>query len=858
MADLRPHSRAPRCPPPRPGHMSTVAVVARLEPNQGGIVEPELLALATSGATTVVGLMATEGWTAVRLRVAALLRRAGMAQEDEERVQIELDEEHREATAARDCGTPAVIADLEAVWRSRLRILLREDPAAAIALRELIAANPPGAVHNTIIGGDSHQAVDVQVRGPVVQARDITGGFHVHQPVTRERMIPRQLPPTPASFTNRFDDLRALDALRSEREPSVGQVIVLSGPGGVGKTALVSRWLRGREEEFPDGQLYVDLGCHSLREPPSLGEVLGYLLRALGRTVEPAALAERAALWRSVTADLRFAVMVDSASTAAEVRALLPNAPGSLVVAVSRHRLSGLAVDGAKFRQLGVLDERAAAELFSRGVGRVRAEREGSAVREIVSLCAGLPLAICLAAARLASRPGQPVASVANALSSGVGPLEALKAEGAPTVQAVLDESYRALTPDVARVYRCLGLLPAALFDAALVSAACGLPNSEAERLLDALVEVSLLEMAGADSYRFHDLVRLHAVQQGKAEETISARAETLRRHVDWCLAMATAAEERLTPSHRTLERTYRFPPSFVASFADERAALAWLETHKQSLMATVRRAAEAGWDAAAWQLVDAMWPMFLRLRLYDSWIEAHEIGLGAARRSQDAAGQARMLTSGGIGLRSSGRYDEATDWFSQALDQARLEGNLRDEAQALNGLGSSHRGAGRVAQAEECYSGALLLREAIGYRRGAALSRLRLGELALNQGSFEQAIDYLGRAHADLAAEHDTYDATRARSLLGFALAQQGQREAGIRELNLALAEFDASGSSFWRARTQEMLGQIAEQEGDVAAARGFYGSSMQTYASINPMDRRRAEERLHNLESESEDAPR
>lgn len=136
-------------------------------------MEAELAALAASGATTVVGLMATDGWNAVRSKVTALLRRGCRAQDDVDRVEDELERERVEVTAARDGGDPTAVADLEAVWRTRLRRLLHEDPAAAAALRDLIAEHSPapGTVRNTITGGEFHQAV--------IQTGRIDGGIHL-------------------------------------------------------------------------------------------------------------------------------------------------------------------------------------------------------------------------------------------------------------------------------------------------------------------------------------------------------------------------------------------------------------------------------------------------------------------------------------------------------------------------------------------------------------------------------------------------------------------------------------------------------------------------------------------------------
>ncbi|MGP4114774.1 tetratricopeptide repeat protein [Streptomyces sp. 4N509B] len=671
--------------------------------------------------------------------------------------------------------------------------------------------------------------------------------------------MPRQLLPVPAHFTGRETDLDALDDVWNRRNPASPLVIVVTGPGGVGKTALVSRWLGDRSGEFPDGQLYADLRGFAPGTPPSAAEVLGMLLRAFGETEVPASVPELTARWRSVTSGLRFALMLDNAATAAQVRTLLPSAPGSLVVVTSRLRLTGLVADGATFHPLGLLDDGAAVELLSRSVGRERVEREQTEAHEVVRLCAFLPLAVCLAGARLAARPEQPLTSLVASLSRGLGRLAALSGaallaeEDTPTMQSVLDESYAALRPEVARLYRCLGVLPVTEFDAALTAAASGLDEADADVLLDVLVEVNLLEAVGPDRYRFHDLVRLHAEQRGRAEEAAPVREEWLRRLVDWCLARATAAEALLAPQHRTMPREYLFEPATPAPFTEEREALTWMKHRHESLMAVLRAADAAGWDRAVWQMVDAMWPSFLRQRAYDSWIEGHGLAAEAARRDGHRAAESRMLTSGGKGLRMAGRPEEAVPWLTRALQLAREDNDPLNEAQALSALGSCHRVVGRLAAASELYEQALALREAAGNRRQTALARLRLGEVASEEGRYGDAVEYLRRARTDLLAERDRYDAPRARALLGFALGHGGNdaaRRAGESELRGALTEFEAAGSEFWQGRTWELMGELAEDCGDAPAARDCLGRAGAIYGRLSRAEAQRVTESLRRLE--------
>ncbi|MGW8376607.1 tetratricopeptide repeat protein [Streptomyces sp. ODS28] len=722
------------------------------------------------------------------------------------------------------------------------------DPSVATELRRWARLHGTGgtlpaddaARQSSVIGGAA------RVHGPVVQARDITGGVHLHAATRPDRPVPRQLPPERGHFVNREEDECALDRLRAGRPAGAPQLLVVSGTAGVGKTALVARWLRAHAEEFPDGQLYADLGAHAAAGPVEPGDVLEQFLRALGADTVPGALPERAALWRSLTSDLRVALMLDDAFTAAQVRPLLPASPHSLVVAVGRSHLTGLLVDGAALHQLDVLAPDAAVELLARGGGGDRVGRDLGAARDVVALCACLPLAVCLAAAQLAVHPRQPVAQLAGALSHGPGPLEALRSEGEAGVRAALDESYRLLPPVEAAVYRRLGVLPSPEYDLDMAAAAGGVPPGETVLAVRSLVEANLLEETGRGTYRFHDLVRAHAGQRALAEDSEGERQETVRRFADWCLHTATAAESLLSPSHRTLPRTYAEPPEPGTGFEDSAAALSWLKTHRDALMGALRHSAEAGWDSTCWQLADAMWPLFLRLRPADLWVEAHELGLAAARRAGDRAGENRMLTSGGAGLRNAGRHTEAAEWYAQALRHAEEDGGAREQAQALNGLGNAHLRTGRLDAAESAFSRALALRESIGYVRGAALSRVCLGETAQARGDEEAAVAFFTRARAELLKEGDAYDAARALALLGQARSDGGDPAGGAAHLRQALEDFRALGSRHWEARALEMLGRAAWQSGDQDAARDSYAQALALYRQFSPADAERLDERL------------
>ncbi|MFD0804354.1 AAA family ATPase, partial [Streptomonospora algeriensis] len=183
--------------------------------------------------------------------------------------------------------------------------------------------------------------------GAVVQAGAVHGDLHVHSSFAPE--IPRQIPLAPRNFIDRETETDRLGAAATAaRDDGAPRVVVLSGPGGVGKTALATSFLHAAADSFPDGLLYADLRGFAGDGPVDPAGVLDGFLRTLHTSPARIALdpAGRAAQFRSRTAGCRMAFLLDNAASAAQVRMLLPGAGDHLVLVTTRLRLAGLAADG--------------------------------------------------------------------------------------------------------------------------------------------------------------------------------------------------------------------------------------------------------------------------------------------------------------------------------------------------------------------------------------------------------------------------------------------------------------------------------------------------------------------------------
>jgi hypothetical protein len=346
---------------------------------------------------------------------------------------------------------------------------------------------------------------------------------------------PSQLPPVVGDFVGRTDLVRQIEQLLAADQGVA--VVALSGPPGVGKTALAVHAAHQLAERFSDGQLYVDLhGATAGLRPLAPLEVLGRFLRALGVDAGgiPAELEEASGLFRSRVAGRRVLVVLDNALDAVQVAALLPASPGCGVLVTSRRVL--VALNGARHLRLEVLAREEALELLGRLAGRERVAVEPEAVAELARLCGYLPLALRIAGVRLAARPAWPVRVLADRLADAQGALDELEVAEIG-VRASFQVSYQQLSdsPDAldraaAEAFGVLGVLDGPEVGVPVVARLLDRAEKETERVLERLADAQLLETPAPSRYRLHDLVRLYARELARHQHPKPERAAALSR----------------------------------------------------------------------------------------------------------------------------------------------------------------------------------------------------------------------------------------------------------------------------------------------------------------------------------------
>jgi tetratricopeptide (TPR) repeat protein len=662
----------------------------------------------------------------------------------------------------------------------------------------------------------SHNLVPGTVSGHVVQAGLVSGDLHVHSPAARAGVPPpRQIPVPPPHFTDRRDEVAAVAAAAAGA--STGLVVVC-GAGGMGKTALATRALGQLAGRFPGGLFYASLGAFAAGGPAGPVSVLGGWLRAAGISPRaiPAGVEEAAAMWRSATATCPVGVLADDAASARQVRALVPAA--GLAVVTSRHRLAELAADGARLILLGPLPAAAATDLAAQIAGR---PTDPAALAALASACGGIPLAIAAAAGQAAARPHLPLQAIADSLASGRRQVATTTRSPHPEITMSLDSSYDQLDPGTARACRLLALCPGPTFTLPTAAALLGTDTGTAAGLTGDLVTASLLDEEAGGRFRFHDLIRAHALDLAHQHDGQATQDAAVAAAVDWYLLQSARADLAVMPLRLRHAPIYHRARAHPAWPGGAEVALAWLETEQPNLAAAQQAAARLGLHTLAWQFGDTMWGQIAYHHDHGIWPSVYGQALASARACGDPLARYMARIRLAMYHRATGQPGQAREHAADALAAAQAIGNRDAQASACEHTGLACLDDGDPAAAAHWSEQGLdLYALAGGNTRGEGLLHRNLGRAHTALGNYHRAAGHFAAALDAFTTIGDTH--LQAATLIGAAEVHQaqGSPERAVTTLQQALPLTTAEASPFLRGRVLTALAAALSDTGDTVTA--------------------------------------
>lgn len=675
------------------------------------------------------------------------------------------------------------------------------------------------------------------------------------------QLVPRLLPADLPFFAGRENELDEARRLLGEEGPCPVTLLV-TGPAGVGKTAFAVRTGHLLASRFPDGQLYADLRGFG-DEPAEPFTVLGTFLRALGipgGTV-PAELTGRVHLYRTLLAGQRMLVVLDNAASVQQVSDLLPSGVRCATIITSRTTMAELA---GRRLPMGVLDPATGLDLLREMLGRDRIDAESGAARSIVETCGGLPLAVWVAGARLAARPHWPLAKVARALADEQSKLDEL-AVGHIAVRASLELTYQQMATPTQHALRMIALLPGPSFASWALAALLDADLSEAEAVLDDLVEVHLVQTNSAKGtgirYQLHDLVRMFSRERAEQDVSERDRAAALTRLLGASLHLADLAADTLSVDFQGISQLDLVSWRLAEAHQLLTDPLAWFNDERQFLINVAEQALDGTENVApAAGLATALTTLFQVGSHFDDWERLQNRALKAALSSGDRHSaakvhrclgelttildryqealhhfeQALLLAEGqeptyrasataGLAYvhRLLGQYPSAALHFEEAAKLAESAGNVNCLVYATNGLGVIDLEQGRVEAAIERFTKCLQVSRVAGYRPGEAQALRCLGQSHRARGAHPAAADAYRRAVAISEDLGDRLSATHAMCWLGDVLIRQGEHREGRRLLARSLWTYREFGNLWGEAATLYALAEAHLAVGRSAPAR-------------------------------------
>jgi DNA-binding SARP family transcriptional activator/Flp pilus assembly protein TadD len=676
-------------------------------------------------------------------------------------------------------------------------------------------------------------------------------------PAPAHRVMPRQLPTTVDGFAGREAELKALDGLLSRhdgRGPRAVVVAAITGTAGIGKTTLAVHWSHRVPDRFPDGQLYVNLrGFDPSGRALEPAEALSGLLDALQVAPQelPASLAAQAGLYRSLLAGKRMLVLLDNARDTDQVDPLLPGTPGCLILVTSRNELAGLVTRGAHPISLDVLTHDEARQLLASRLGHDRVSAEPEATDEIIDRSAGLPLALTIVAARAATHPASPLSTFASQLRDTRDSLGMLAGgDTATDVRAVFSWSYRLLSPQVARLFRLVGLHPGLHMATGAAASLAGMPVPQVRPLLADLVRAHLLVEQIPDRYACHDLLRAYAAELTRAHDDGSDRRAALHRLLDHYLHTARAAARRLYPHGETITLIAPQPGVSTADLTQPDQATAWFLAEHPVLLAAMEQAAANGFDRHVCHLAVSMFVFLHRRGHWHDRAVTQQAALDAARRLGDRTEQARAHRNLAAAAADLGRFDDADLHLRRALELSGAAGDPLGQAWVHYRRNLVYAVQCRSDDALDAAQQALDLFQTAGDLAGQAMALTDVGWYHGRLGNHQRALVLCRQAlalHQEL--DNRTYQA-HTWSCLAEIHHHIGDRPQAIACYEQALALFREFGDRYAEASTLAHLGASHYAAGDSDAARQVWWRAWELLDGLDPSAADQIRTQLHQLD--------
>jgi tetratricopeptide (TPR) repeat protein len=348
----------------------------------------------------------------------------------------------------------------------------------------------------------------------------------LRSPHDRRYIVPHQIPPAPADFHGRDQELRKIRDLLADSQDGQAPIVLIIGPAGVGKTALAIQFAAQHWHLFPDGQLFAMLGHQGSQGAPELA-LLGEFAKAVGFLDDqiPRDFEGLRHHYLKLTNEWRGLVVIDDACHIDCVKQLLPAGRNCAAIITSRDDLTGLR---ARRINLSPLQENEAMDLLESVIGEERVQSDRNAALKIAA--GGHPLSVRLSAGALVTRPYLP-------LHQAVARMEEQRPLPRETPGAVLagklDLAYALLTLEERKALRCIGLFEQPVISPWQLAALLGIENEDATRLADNLAQAQFTQRtsggrAGIVRFETHDHVLEYAHARMLAETLEDKRRQRL------------------------------------------------------------------------------------------------------------------------------------------------------------------------------------------------------------------------------------------------------------------------------------------------------------------------------------------